>query len=132
MLQTLTRELTQVMPSAKKTGLFVSLATFQVRTGNVDALGQQDLVNWTNVSGLVNVPCQLSAMSIYRPDISGVIRAVEGFEEISQRHLLLNGYYPTVQKQYTVLVDGTRYEVMDFQFDSQNQQTRLAVRVYQR
>jgi len=46
------------------------------------------------------------------------------------RALELNGYYPLILQQYLAQVDGTTYEVMAVESDSQKQITRLAVRLY--
>lgn len=136
MNQGLAYEVSAVMPEVAKTGLQVSLATFQTLPNVVDTLGQADLTNWVNVAGLVNIPCQLAVPGVFRPDQNETIRGQEGFDILGKRTLELNGYYAIADlrtgKNFSVLVDSQRYEVMDVQFDSQLQVTRCAVRFWQK
>jgi len=130
MRQDLTYEFLSVMPTARQAGAMISTATFQQRTNTVSSTGQPDLADWVNVAGLVNIQCQLSVQSAFRPDQGGVRRMPMEFDTINLRHLLLGSYYPAVLQQYTVLVDGTRYEIMAVEHDSTHNQTRCAVRIY--
>jgi len=130
MNQSLTYEFDQVMAQATSAGTFVSKATFQTRTNTTSAAGQVDLTDWNNVAGLVNIPCMLSVESVFRPNQAAVVRNPNDWKTLGLLHLLLNGYYPGALQQYTVLVDGNRYEIMAVEFDSQKQQTRLGVRYY--
>ena len=56
----------------------------------------------------------------------------EGF-----RHLLLNGYYPQmtpdnqIPQGWQAVVDGVTYEILGVEHDSQQQMTRLQVRLVQ-
>lgn len=136
MNQSLTYELTQVMPEVARTGLQISLATFQTLPKTVDALGQADLTNWVNVTGLVNIPCQLSTASMFKPDPNATIRQEGGFDILGHKILELNGYYSNADirtgMDFSVLVDGFRYEIMEVAADSQKQVTRCAVRFWQK
>lgn len=133
MNQSLAYEIDEVMPQAVATGLFVSVATFYDRVGAdtpvTDALGQVDLTQ-APVVGLESITCMFAVEMIGKPDAGGGVRLQTNFEEKPERHLLLDSYYPSVLPRYTVNVDGTLYEITpgSVEHDSQNTQTRLAVR----
>lgn len=135
MNQSLLAELDQVMPDAVQTGLLSSLASFFDRLGGanptVNALGQPDLTTLVPVTGLQDIPCQLSPEHILNPSPGGQ-RLPDHFTEARQWHLLLNDYYPAVLMRYIVDVDGTKYEITPgtVEPDSQKQMTRLSVRLY--
>lgn len=136
MNQSLAYEFTQVTPQIALTGVQVSLCTILVRAASgsepsTDAMGQVDtsIADYTQLAGHINIPCQL-AVNKMRPDEAGVIRKQEQYDTTGQRSLELNGYYPLILQQYLAQVDGTVYEVMAVESDSQKQITRLAVRLY--
>ncbi len=134
--QSLTYELDAVMPEANLTGYFSKLVTFKDRPGGANPVrnssGQIDLTNLVNVPGLINIPCQLAVQVEIRPNATGGARLPENFVETSQRHILLNGYYPQILQRYIAVVDGVQYEITPGAVEhfSQNRQTRLAVRFY--
>jgi hypothetical protein len=132
MNQSLLGELAAVMPAATQTGLFSSLVTFKDISATVNSTGQVDMTNLVPVAGLANISCQLSAAMLLRPDAAGGGRGPEDFFQKSLRHLLLNGYYPTIMQRYIAVVDGVNYEILPgaIEHDSQKQQTRLSVRLY--
>ncbi len=136
MNQGLVYELDSVTPAIAQTGLQSSLCTIFVRAQSaglpvVDAMGQVDTANgdYTVLPGHSNIACQL-AVNKLRPDEGGVIRRVEQYDTSGQRTLELNGYYPLILQQHLAQVDGTVYEVMAVEPDSQKQITRLGVRLY--
>ena len=136
MNQSLAYEFTQVVPQVIATGVQSSLCTIFVRAQAawlpvVDAMGQVDTANgdYTVLPGHSNIACQL-AVNKMRPDEGGVIRRPEQYDTSGQRTLELNGYYPLILQQHIAQVDGTTYEVMAVESDSQKQITRLAVRLY--
>jgi hypothetical protein len=127
MNQDLAYEFSAVMPAAIATGAFVSLCTIQAPDGTIGPSGQPS-GNFTNTAGLVNIPCMDAPVSENR------IQATEtrSFAEIMSkgyRHVLLNGYYPTIDfGQRTgarAVVDGVNYTILGVESDSQNQMTRL-------
>jgi len=136
MNQGLQYEIAAVMQEVARTGLQASSATFQTLSNTVDALGQADMSDWVNVAGLTNIPCQLAVASDFRPDQSATLRQPEGFEILGRRILELNAYYSTADirtgRDFSVLVDGFRYEVMAVESDSEKQVTRCAVRFWTR
>ncbi len=137
MNQQLAYEFTQVMPMAVETGVFISLCTILQRAANgsepqTDALGQVDLAqsDMTQVPGLVNLPCQIAALRPFRPDISAEARTVEQYDEMADKEIMLTAYYPQILQQHVAVVDGSPYEIMAVEPDSQKQFTRIAARSY--
>ena len=138
MNQSLAYELNQVMPVAVETSLFSSLVTFRDRAGgdnpSTDALGQVDLANadYVDVIGLIDIPCIFSMRGTFKPDSGGGNRGPEYFEEHQNKWLLLNDYYPAVLQRFLAVVDAITYEITPgaVEHDSQEQMTRLAVRLY--
>lgn len=136
MNQQLAYEFTQVTPLIAQTGVQISLCTILVRNASgglpvTDSMGQVDTANgdYTILPNHQNIPCQL-AVNKLRPDEGGVIRRPEQYDTMGMRALELNGYYPLILQQHLAQVDGTTYEVMAVESDSQQQITRLAVRLY--
>jgi hypothetical protein len=137
MNQSLTAELSQVMPQAVATGLFLSLCTIQQRAisagePKTDVLGQVDLSgpDYTTVAGLANIPCQIAVQKTSAPDMAAVVRREQQYDTRADKHVLLNAYYPAILQQHIAIVDGVTYEIMAVENDSQQQMTRLAVRVF--
>jgi hypothetical protein len=119
-----------VMPAAVATGLFVSLFTAQEPVPTQEANGDPTLIN---------IPCTAP------PESPGSITATEvrALEEITSselHHVLLNGYYPTLDQgwrgenadgkgAWIALIDGTQYEISGVESDSQSQMTRVRVKL---
>jgi hypothetical protein len=133
MNQSMLPNLEGVMPAAVATGLFVSVASFFDRIGGdvpqQDAMGQVDQT-LEPVAGLQNIQCMFSVQMTLKPDSAGGRRTPMNLQEDTDRHLLLDTYYPAVIARYVVNVDGDLYEITPgaVEHDSQYTQTRLAVR----
>lgn len=130
--QSLTLEFPQAISVVSDAGLFVSICTIQAPTQTPDSLGQVDLVDYTNVSGLVNLQCVMSPMIDTRPNPNFEKREQVGIDELGIFHVLLYGYYPQILQKYRAVVDATPYDIMTVESDSQKIMTRLAVRRYTR
>ena len=128
MNQTIT--LGSVLTAVEDAGLFVSLCTIQSPSQAPDALGQADLTNWTDVPGLVDLPCMAAPLTIQRPSTSDEIMAPAFTAEMDTFHVLLDGYYPTIRQRYRAVIDGTPLEIMGAESDSQAIMTRMACRRY--
>lgn len=125
-----------VMARALASGLFVSLCTFQSPSGNLIDAGQPDGI-YSNVAGLVNIPCMAAPTSIARvlPDQQ---RSESDVQSFSSQHVLLSGWYPQLDLGFTqgwiAVIDGARYillpgsMIMGEESDSQNVMTRINVR----
>jgi hypothetical protein len=131
MNQSLQSEISQVMPQAAATGLYRSLATFQQPDGTQGPTGEPSGA-YTPVDGLVNIPCMDAPSSMM------FIRALEerSVADIlakGLRHVALNGYYPAViagwRQGWRVLIDGTAYDILGAEADSQRTQTRMELQL---
>lgn len=128
MTQGFQNALAQVMPRAVLTGLFSSLATFYQPVKTQGPTGNY-IGTYTRVSGMTNIPCMDAPESVGRP--TAMERKSEP-DVLSEwfRHVLLDGYYSFASNASTPLgwqvdIDGTRYDLLGAESDSQNTQTRL-------
>lgn len=131
----------QVMPAARATGLFVSLASFQRPTGDVDELGEQIVgdAGFEPVPELQEIPCMSAPLSI--SDITAAqMRNPSEFESDEWRHVLLDDWYPTVNGgarglevpaggAWRVIIDGQAFTISGVEDDSQRTQTRFRARI---
>lgn len=129
MNQSLTAEFDQVIPTALASGVFASLCTIKAPTQSLDGLGQVDLSDYVAVPGMVDIPCMKPPLMIRR--MSGLeVRRADAIAQQSTFHVLLAGYYPAIEQKQQAKVDGTGYEIMTVEFDSQRRMTRLALQEY--
>lgn len=136
MYQLQTYDITAVMPAALDSGLFVSFVTMQQPTGAQTSTGAPLLSGgdsgdgWNNVAGMINIPAMNAPQSESRltADQKKELEMVEGYQ---LRHLLLGGYYPAIQENsnWRAMVDGTAYDVLGVESDSQSQMTRLRLQI---
>lgn len=119
-----------VMSAAKLTGIFVSLCTIQQPDGVLIEAGQPS-GNYINVAGLVNIPCTAPPVSPVRLQATEV-RAADDIQAFAPRHVLLSGFYPSIQQGvaegWIAVIDGVTYTLMGAENDSQSRMTRLMVR----
>jgi hypothetical protein len=142
MNQGLQYELDAVMPAATLTGLFVSLCTIQQPDGNYGPSGAPSGV-FVDVAGLVNIPCIDAVPSTLRVQATEV-KSLEDIMSKGLRHVLLNDYYPMLVEVLSVsegqdvtavglgwraVVDGTVYDLMGAEPDSQSQMVRLSLQL---
>lgn len=136
MYQLQTYDVTAVMPAALDSGLFVSLVTMQQPTGQQTSTGAPLLSGgdsgdgWNNVPGMIDIPAMNAPQSESRltADQKKELAMVEGYQ---LRHLLLSGYFPQIQENsnWRAMVDGTAYDVLGVESDSQGQMTRLRLQI---
>ena len=136
MYQGLQYDIDAVMPLAIATGLFVSLCTMQQPTGAQTTTGAPLLSGgtsgdgWNDVGGMVNIPCMSG------PEADARVRAkqkknVEYVEGFLYRHILLSGFYPAIDENsnWRAVIDGTAWDLMGVESDSQGTQTRLLLQL---
>lgn len=128
----------QVMPAVIATGLLVSLFTAQEPVPTVGPTGAVEF-DYVDVAGLVGIPCTAPPPS--PTDIQATeVRALEEITASELHHVLLNGYYPTLDAgwrgenadgkgAWIALIDGAQYEIAGVESDSQSQMTRLKVKL---
>lgn len=123
--------LLNVMPAALATGLFVSLCTLQAPSGNVNPDGSPDNT-FVNVAGLVNIPCMAPPLTDSNIQATEVKSLAEILSE-AMLHILLNKWYPQIEngasQGWQAVIDGTVFDLMGAESDSQGQMTRLKVRL---
>jgi hypothetical protein len=129
--QGIAESVSRMMGIMVASGLFTSLVDIQQPDGNFGASGAPSNV-WVDVSGLTAIPCMDAPLA------PGTISALEtkALEEIESegiRHVVLNGYYPTIiagwRNQWRAVIDSVDYEIFGAETDSQNTQTRLKLRL---
>lgn len=121
-----------VMPLARATGLFVSLATVQQATNTQDALGQVDLTNtgFATIAGCSLIPCMRAPYSINNPKADEK-ESPTMVESMNEFHVLLNDWYPQIPEadastgDLRVILDGVAHIICGVESDSQFTQTRL-------
>lgn len=124
-----------VMPQARATGLFHSLATITAPSGDLTAGGTPDGI-YVEVPGLVAIPCQDAPSAVDRFTIeSQEQRGNDQTASTEWRHVLLNDYFPQLSPDlnwgdigWKCTVDGIVYDIDAAESDSQRTQTRLSLR----
>lgn len=127
MNQSLAYSLSQVMPTAYRSGLMPSLATLQVQSQTQGSTGNF-LDTWNNVDGLINIACQDAPESTARIQATEV-KGVADILSKGMRHVLLRQFFPDCMnwsaKGYRCVIDGVVYDLLGAEPDSQSTQTRL-------
>lgn len=133
MYQGLGYDLQQTLRIWEQDQLDISLCTISRRPQPpvVNARGKVDMSRnqYVNVNALVNIACQLSVWRL-KPDLAAVSRLEDRFDTLAERHALLDGYYPQILQRDLATIDGTDYEIMAVETDSQHVLTRLALRTF--
>jgi hypothetical protein len=119
-----------VMPAVAQDGLFNSLCTIKQRTNTVTALGQPNMQNYQPIVNLQNIACRFAPQSPGAPPQGDTTRTQQQFDTRTLYHVLLDGYYPEILQQNLANINGTDYEIMSVEGDSNFEMTRLAVRIY--
>ena len=130
MNQSIALDLAATTAAVAAAGLYSSLCSIQSPNNSPDTVGQSDLVDWSNVSGLTNIPCMLAPHSPGTPPQGDKRYTAQDTATSTEFHLLLDGWFPGILQTQRALVDGTPYEIMSVEADSQKTMTRLAVRRY--
>jgi hypothetical protein len=127
MNQSLSYELSQVMPQATLTGLFVSLATVMV-PGQTQGPTGNFTGTFTPLPECTNVACMDAPPSIARVQATEV-KAVAEIMAKGMRHVLLSicllDAPSWAGNGYRVIVDGITYDLLGAENDSQLTQTRI-------
>jgi hypothetical protein len=135
------RSLARVMPAARATGLFVSLATFQ----SSDAADFPDGFysgSFQNVPGLVNLPCTAPPVSEARLQATES-KALQDITASELRHVLFDRFIPQLdagwREGWRVVIQesdglggfepGVAYDVLGVESDSQSKMSRCEVRL---
>jgi hypothetical protein len=131
MNQNFSNEIGLVMVDAIDTGLFVSLCTVQQPDGTFGPSGAPS-GTYSDIVGLTNIPCMDAVASVGRVQATEA-KALEQILAQGWRHIALNGYYPQcipgAGLGWRAIVDGTVYDLIGAEPDSQGTQTRLHLRL---
>ncbi len=131
--QGLSYEIASVMPLAIATGLFASLCSAFAPTGDLTGSGAP-AGTYAAVSGLQDIPCMNAPTSEIRITANEA-KSPKEVLATNSNHVLLAGYFPAftdgADAGWQVHIDGTVYDLLGVEFDSQSTQTRLNVRTVQ-
>lgn len=131
MRQGIFADLSEPIQTVYRAGLLSKTCDIYEPPGATDAAGQWDMSNLVPVSGLQGIPCMLAVQVTQRPDDMGVARLTTNYDVRAEKHALLYGYYPAITQGYLAMIAGTLYQINAVEPDSQNNQTRMAVREYE-
>lgn len=123
----------QIMPQAYAAGWFPSLATLQTLVQDQGPTGNPT-GQWSNVSGVVNIPCKDA------PPSTGRVQATE-IKDVAEimakglRHVLLNQCFVNAPNwaamSSRMVIDGFTYDVLGAENDSDLVQTRVDLQLVQ-
>lgn len=139
--QSLQYEIDAVMPETNYAGYFTSLCTIQAPNGTINPDGTPS-GGYSNVAGLVDIPCRSAVPSTARVQATEV-RELQEILSKGLRHILLNQCFtgaPAIdggnENQagwsglgYVAVVDGVTYEILGAENDSAAQMTRLELQL---
>jgi len=139
--QSIQLALSYPMDVVRASGLLSSLCTCQAPSGVFDDSGAPD-GNYVDVSGLVNIPCTAPPPSDARIQATEV-RALAEITAAELHHVLLDNYYPAIDLGWRGgwrlmlgdndgagnLINGFAYDIMGVESDSQEQLTRIEVKL---
>ncbi len=130
MNQNIIQDVLQVVPQALAAGMFPNLCTIQAVPGTLDSLGAP-IQTFADVSGLVGIPCHNAPVSSGE-GLSGSdeLRMRDRVDTRQRRHVLLAGYFPTIEMGNRAVVDGVPFNIVGIESDAFNSQTRLEVEDY--
>ncbi len=133
MNQQISYELDAIMPAVIDTGLLVSLFTAQepstVLGGTGAATG-----TYADVAGLVGIACTAPPYAFGDAAIRATeMKTLSEIESAGFLHVLLDSIYPALDAGWRggwrAVIDGTDYDIMGVEHDSQGKMTRVSVRL---
>lgn len=128
MRQDLDLDIAGVMPAVRETGLLSSLCTITRSPEDFNAAGAPNpSTPYVPVAGLVDIPCTAPPLMATDRMQASEIRALRQIKAEDTRHVLLDGYYPTILDSDRAEIDGVEFEISNIEHDSQRQMTRIAV-----
>ena len=106
---------------------FPSLVTIQEGAVAYDDWGEEELT-WGDKAGHVDLPCTIAPVELQVRD-KGEKKKEYGTYAIGSHHVTIAGYYPDIQEKMRAVVNGTAYDILLAEWDSQSETTRLACRL---
>jgi hypothetical protein len=130
MTQTLAYEFAAVVPMVLETGLCDSLCAIQLPDGVLIGAGQPS-GNYIAVAGLTNLVVISAPMSEARIQ-ANENKSEDEVQSFAPRHVWVAGFYPQIEtlaaQGAQAFIDGTAFDLIGAEADSQFQTTRLSVR----
>lgn len=117
-------QIADVMPIVRASGLLVSRCTIMRFGGDFDD-GGAPVNTYTAVDGLTDIPCIASPLNLGDRGVLDERRSPTEIQAQTDRHILLDGYYPDIRDDDRAVVDGTAYDIGNIESDSQSQMTRI-------
>ncbi len=126
-------DLDAIMPEVIATGLLSSLFTAQYPSEDLGGTGAQTGV-YLDVIGLVDIACTSPPERFGDSGIKATeMKTMAEVAASEFHHVLLDSWYPLLyagwRGGWRCLIDGTAYDVMGVESDSQKKMTRVAVRL---
>lgn len=125
--------LANIMPQANLAGMFPSLATLQTLDQTQGPTGNP-VGTWSNVDGVVNIPCKDAPASIARIQATEMKDVAEIMSK-GLRHVTLSQCFVNAPNWAAMaarlVVDGFTYEVLGAENDSNTIQTRVDLQLVQ-
>ncbi len=131
MNQSLLLDIGGVVALAQSAGMFPNLCTIQSAGATVNAMGAPVVTPFSDITGLVDIPCHSAPPAIEDVRGSDELRKVDRTDIRQMRHVLLAGYYPTIVQNMRAVVDGVAWNIVGVESDSFDSQTRLMVQDYE-
>lgn len=136
MNQSVTVDFSEVLTIVSATVGWPSLCSIYQPTESLDALGQPNLdpASAAPVVGLQNIECRKAVLLDAKPAPQYEVRDQQYIAQMNEFHILLNGYYPTIEQSQIaligdnnagVLTDGEFLNIRNVERDSQRIMTRL-------
>jgi hypothetical protein len=119
-----------VVPTVLAAGITPSRCTMQLPDGTLTAGGQPS-GNWVDIAGLVSLVV-MNAPATAGKLTSAEMKAEADIQAFSPRHVWIAGYYPAIDplpgKGARAVIDGTPYDLLGAESDSQMYTTRISIR----
>ncbi len=133
MNQQISYELDAIMPAVIDTGLLVSLFTAQEPSTVLGGTGAATGA-YADVAGLVNIACTAPPYAFGDASIRATeMKTLAEIEAAGFLHVLLDSIYPALDAGWRggwrAVIDGTNYDIMGVEHDSQGKMTRVSVRL---
>lgn len=130
MNQSLAYEFAAVVPAVLATGLCDSLCSIQLPDGVLIGAGQPS-GNYIAIAGLTNLVVVSAPESEARIQ-ANENRTIDEVQSFAPRHVWVAGFYPQIEtlaaQGAQAVIDGTTFDLMGAEADSQFHTTRLSVR----
>lgn len=109
--------------------LWPSTCTIQLILTTTSTANQAVPSGASTVSGMDEIPCRIAPIVRERPTDDLAVRTVVDEYHV-RRHVLLNGYFPTIKvDEMQAVIDGVTYPIRGVDFDGNRFTTRLKVEI---